>query len=272
MLDTELKPIAETSPAPLYTPLISEPRQRRRMVLALVLLLGALGLVLIRDRDFWFPAQDSADAEMGDEVAASNGDAQPSTASPGKAALPTGKPRRREPVSQPAEASPSGVPIVTSRAVLPPLQIEVVAGDARRPIRPGNASVKVNLQDGAPPQAVAAAKPTTTEMASAGPGPLTGATERVRMSSDTALALSRPVRPEYPLLARQMKVQGSVLLEALIGRDGGIQDLHVLSGPTILAGAAREAVKQWRFKPYLQNGQPVDTQAHITVNFQIMTN
>lgn len=68
-----------------------------------------------------------------------------------------------------------------------------------------------------------------------------------------------------------MKVQGSVVIQALIGADGDIQDLRVLSGPSILASAAQEAVRQWRFKPYLQNGQPVETQAKITVNFTIST-
>ena len=91
------------------------------------------------------------------------------------------------------------------------------------------------------------------------------------MSADTAHVLERPVDPSYPMLARQMKVQGSVILQALIGTDGLIQDLHVLSGPTILSSAAQEAVKQWRFKPYLQNGQPVETEAKITVNFTIST-
>ena len=73
------------------------------------------------------------------------------------------------------------------------------------------------------------------------------------------------------MLARQMKVQGSVVLQALIGKDGLIQDLRVLSGPGILSTAAQEAVRQWRFKPYLQNGQAVETEANITVNFTIST-
>ena len=102
--------------------------------------------------------------------------------------------------------------------------------------------------------------------------PLTDASERVEVSAETSHVLTHRVRPEYPLLARQMKVQGSVVLDAMIGKDGGIQDLRVVQGPTILADAAREAVRQWRFKPYLQDGQPVETQAHITVNFMISTN
>jgi protein TonB len=67
-------------------------------------------------------------------------------------------------------------------------------------------------------------------------------------------------------------VQGAVSLQALISREGSIQELQILSGPAILAVAAREAVKQWHFKPYLQNGIPVETEARITVNFTISTN
>jgi protein TonB len=62
-----------------------------------------------------------------------------------------------------------------------------------------------------------------------------------------------------------------VRLDARVGKDGGIQSLSVLGGPTILADAAREAVKQWRFRPHLQDGQPVETQVPITVNFTIST-
>jgi protein TonB len=64
-----------------------------------------------------------------------------------------------------------------------------------------------------------------------------------------------------------MKVQGSVLLQVFVDTDGGIRDLRVLSGDPILVSAALEAARQWRFKPYLQNGQPVETQAKIMVNF-----
>jgi protein TonB len=100
---------------------------------------------------------------------------------------------------------------------------------------------------------------------------VTSASERASLPSSTKAVVTHSVQPDYPLLAKQMKVQGSVLLQALIGKDGNIQDLHVLSGPTILSEAARQAVKQWRFKPYLQAGQPVETEARITVNFTIST-
>jgi protein TonB len=60
-----------------------------------------------------------------------------------------------------------------------------------------------------------------------------------------------------------------VVLQALIGTDGVIQNLRVLSGPGILASAAQQAVREWRFKPIVQNGQAVESQAKITVNFTI---
>ena len=101
---------------------------------------------------------------------------------------------------------------------------------------------------------------------------MTEAAERTQISTDTASLVTRSVRPGYPMLARQMKVQGSVILQALIGRDGLIQDLRVLSGPPILASAAQEAVKQWHFKPHYEGTYAVETQAKITVNFTISTN
>lgn len=82
-------------------------------------------------------------------------------------------------------------------------------------------------------------------------------------SSDTTIVA------EYPMLARQMKVQGSVLMQALIAATGKIEELRVISGPAILSAAARQAVMQYHFKPYLQDGQPVETSARVTVNFAI---
>ncbi len=73
----------------------------------------------------------------------------------------------------------------------------------------------------------------------------------------------------YPALSRQMRVEGSVLLQAFVAPDGGISDLRVLSGNPILASAAVNAARQWRFAPYMQNGRPVATQAKIVINFTI---
>ena len=77
------------------------------------------------------------------------------------------------------------------------------------------------------------------------------------------------VQPTYPPLARQARVQGTVVLQALIGKDGAVQSLTVTSGHPMLIQAAMDAVKQWRYKPYLLNGEPVLVQTTINVNFQL---
>jgi TonB family protein len=144
--------------------------------------------------------------------------------------------------------------VTSNRQAVPPLEIEVVGGGIR------SNSVKVTM----PANSGSAAASTAVEW-----GPATAAAERVQMASETTPAVQRSVELPYPLLARQMKVQGSVLLQAFISADGIVQDLRVLSGPPILASAAREAARSWRFRPYLHHGQPVETQATIAVNFTI---
>jgi protein TonB len=245
-------------------------KQRKLMVGSLCLLLLALGIVLWHDRNFWFP--DTPEAESGQPIESSPvvrvNPVQPIAASkPASAA----KPKRQ--VASPGVAIPSPLspptPAVT-RTVLPPLEVEVVAGDKHRTVRPGSSSVRVDLQPGTPPQPapeVTAAADTETA------GNVTSnAAERVQMSADTSEIVAHPVTPSYPVLARQMKVQGSVILQALIGKDGIIQNLRVVSGPHILASAAQDAVRQWHFKPHFEGSQAVETQAKITVNFTISTN
>jgi protein TonB len=75
------------------------------------------------------------------------------------------------------------------------------------------------------------------------------------------------VEPKYPPLARQARVQGSVVLRAIISRSGTIENLQVLSGHPLLTGSAVDAVKQWRYRPYILNGEPVDVETEVTVNF-----
>jgi protein TonB len=75
------------------------------------------------------------------------------------------------------------------------------------------------------------------------------------------------VKPVYPPLAKQARIQGVVLLEAVISKDGAIDNLRVISGHPLLTQAAIDAVKQWRYKPTLLNGEPVEVVTTITVNF-----
>lgn len=94
--------------------------------------------------------------------------------------------------------------------------------------------------------------------------------QRVRISQGiTKGLLIHRVDPSYPVLARQARVQGEVVLKAVIGTSGQIQDLQLVSGHPMLVPSAIEAVKQWRYKPYLLNGQPVEVETTITVIFQL---
>jgi periplasmic protein TonB len=93
---------------------------------------------------------------------------------------------------------------------------------------------------------------------------------RVRVSQGvTQGLLIRKVQPAYPPLARQARIQGTVLLAAEISKDGSIENLHLISGHPMLAPAAIEAVKQWKYKPYILNGEPVEVETQITVNFTL---
>jgi protein TonB len=94
--------------------------------------------------------------------------------------------------------------------------------------------------------------------------------QRVRVSQGvTQGLLLRKIQPNYPPLARQARIQGSVLLQAEISKDGSIQNLRLISGHPMLAPAAIEAVKQWKYKPYILNGEPVEVETQITVNFTL---
>jgi len=94
--------------------------------------------------------------------------------------------------------------------------------------------------------------------------------QRVRVSTGVATGLLiRKVTPNYPQLAKQARIQGTVVLQAEISKDGTIQNLQLISGHPMLAPAAIEAVKQWRYKPYLLNGEPVAVETQVVVNFSL---
>jgi periplasmic protein TonB len=80
-------------------------------------------------------------------------------------------------------------------------------------------------------------------------------------------SLIHRVEPQYPALAKTMGIQGTVVLAAVVSREGTIEKLKVVSGHPFLAQAAAEAVQQWRYRPYVLNGQPVEVDTQITVNF-----
>ena len=94
--------------------------------------------------------------------------------------------------------------------------------------------------------------------------------QKLRVSSGVAAGmLVHQVKPLYPPIAMQARIQGTVVLQAVIGKDGTVQDLHLISGHPMLAPAAIEAVQHWRYRPYLLNGEPVEVDTQINVNFTL---
>jgi protein TonB len=77
------------------------------------------------------------------------------------------------------------------------------------------------------------------------------------------------VQPQYPAIAKAARIQGAVVLAATISKSGTIENLHVVSGHPMLVQAAMDAVKQWRYKPFLLSGEPTEVETTITVNFNM---
>ena len=258
-----------------------EDRQRQRLILALVLFLCAIGVVVYKTSTSTSAAPLTAESSVPETVqpgpaplaaaTSSTETTTPATDEGVVATAPESTPKAHEkpkpaPVSKSAPMSTPAIDLAPSvtRKVLPPLAVEVFAGGRPVPLQTNpTVAVHVDTSNGVQGRAVVPG--------SNGAAPGTSPSGRVRISPEALQVLAHPVDPNYPLLAREMKVQGSVILDALISRDGTIQALKIVSGPTILATAAMEAVRQWRFKPYLQAGQAVETEARITVNFTIST-
>ena len=257
MLSRAIQKMLELNPRPmLNAPQARTPQERKqpyRLVLALVLLLVALVGVVVKDRDFWFGSdQSTLDSNVAEPASAQPAPAKAiATVTARQSAAPAATKKSVPAAKSPVEAQPSDAPVVaTNRTVLPPLDVEVVAGDKHRKLHPGSNATRVEITE-----------------PSSEPSNGSGATNAAERES---LAVAAPqAQPAYPLLAQHMNVQGSVVLQALIGADGVIENLHVQSGPSILASAAQQAVREWHFKPVLQKGQAVETKATITVNFNI---
>jgi TonB family protein len=249
--------LERSAPLPLPPTSPDTEVQRKRMLVALGILLAALTAVVLKDWDFWFPPG----AEVQEAAVRSKSKSMAAVT----ASTPATPARERKPAKSPAPAATEApFSASTERAALPPLEVEVVAGNRHISVPARSNAIHLDVDSGATSSASGAPASAPNRPGSSG--------DRVQLSPLTAQSVTVSVPPDYPLLARQMKVQGAVSLQALISRDGTIQELQILSGPGILATAAREAVKQWHFKPYLLNGQPVETQARITVNFTISTN
>jgi TonB family protein len=246
-------------------------KQVFRLQTALVLLLVTLAALLIKDRDFWFGSEEAVESG----TTASQTAVRTAVVAPAKTEIaPVSKVaaaknhRASKTSTQSAVAAPASgdagsaiPPAVVTRTVLPPMDVEVVAGDTHRTLYAGSNVAKVQI-----PSDSNHASEVNTSVASLP----TNAAERELVSPNVPeLHQTQTIDASYPLLGQHMRVQGSVVLQAVVGADGIIENLRVLSGPAVLTTAAQQAVREWHFKPYLQNGQAVETKARITVNFSI---
>jgi protein TonB len=166
------------------------------------------------------------------------------------------------------------------------IQTDIVNGELRTPTKIPQ-KVKMVQEDEAPPPTMAA-----TGVVGGVPGGVPGGSmggvigsvlsntpvavpkiatpQRVRVSGGVSQGLLiRKVPPAYPPLARQARIQGVVVLQAQISKEGNIENLQLISGHPMLAPAAIEAVKQWKYKPYLLNGEPVEVDTQVQVNFTL---
>jgi len=102
------------------------------------------------------------------------------------------------------------------------------------------------------------------------PPPPKSAPARVRVGGNVqAASLVRQVMPLYPAIAKTAHVSGTVMLHAIISKDGSVESLEYVSGPQLLMKSAMDAVRQWRYKPTMLNGEPVEVDTTISVVFTL---
>jgi len=156
------------------------------------------------------------------------------------------------------------------RVLMPPREIPRNIGTIVDEVPPGNPLINTGVGV-VPGSTEGAANSALTDLMRNLPVKVPTATvNKVRVSSGVAQGLLiRQVKPEYPPLAKQARVQGTVVLQAVIGKDGTVQDLHVVSGHPLLTGAAIAAARHWLYRPYSLNGEPVEVDTQINVIFTL---
>jgi protein TonB len=151
-----------------------------------------------------------------------------------------------------------------------PKKVEMIKEDEAPPPVMAAAGVVGGVPGGVPGGSMSGVLGGIVNSTSAVAVPKMATPTRVRVSSGVSQGLLvRRVNPTYPPLARQARIQGVVILQAQISKDGSIENLQLVSGHPMLAPAAIEAVKQWKYKPYLLNGEPVEVDTQVQVNFTL---
>ncbi len=189
-------------------------------------------------------------------------------------------------VAPPPPPPPPPPPAAVPQRVVKVVQTDIINGELRTPTKIPK-KVEMIKEEEAPPPVMASAG-VVGGVPGGVPGgqmggviggiisstpvavPKVATPQRVRVSQGVSQGLLiHRVQPMYPPLARQARIQGTVVLQAEISKDGSIENLRLISGHPMLAPSAIEAVKQWRYKPYFLNGEPVAVETQITVNFTL---
>ena len=172
--------------------------------------------------------------------------------------------------AEPPPATPPEAPKPTSA------QAEMMSDQLNAPTRIPKEAPKQNPANAAPPPSIATAGlggsgAMGTEFHGQAPHIVMAAPiGRLVISARVAMGLLiHKTLPVYPSIAKEARVAGTVVMEVDISKDGAIQSTHVVSGPMMLREAAQDAVRTWRFKPYILNNQPIETRTTIDVTFTL---
>jgi len=184
------------------------------------------------------------------------------------------------PPPPPPPPPPAATPVVRVKQV----QTDIVNGQLRTPTKIPE-KVKIIKEEEAPPPMAAVAGVVggvpggmpggqmggvIGGIVSSTPVPKMATPAKIKVSQGVAAGnLIHEVKPSYPPIAKAARVQGQVVLQATISKGGQIENLRVVNGHPMLVQAALDAVKQWRYKPYMLNGEPVEVETQITVNFTL---
>jgi protein TonB len=204
------------------------------------------------------PSQPAPIVDQGPDIVLSTTNTRPPAAKKSPSIVAPNTVLRTSPVSDAdADANPPA-PMVVKNEVPNPSPSRPLQQDSSQP--PAPLGVASNNSD----QALSGIMSTTT------PNLPQQAPQKLKISQGVSQGLLiKSVDPVYPALARQMRIQGAVELLANIGKDGSIKSVKLLSGDSVLSHAAIDAVKQWKYKPYYLDDQPVEIQTQITVKFKL---
>jgi len=153
---------------------------------------------------------------------------------------------------------------LTPRSLKTPMEVKTQLQPAAKPASAGQEAPEtaptINLGTSAKPDALSAIGPSSTS------SPALPQLQRVSQGVSEA-KLVKSIQPIYPPQALQMHAQGIVALTAWVAKDGSVRDVKVVSGPAVLTRSAIDAVRQWKYKPFTLNGEPVENQVDVKINF-----